>query len=132
MRNTVSKQPVALRSSASVNQHLFKLPFAKSGSFLFADGLLLSSPSGCPCPHGRASGDILRHEVPKALRPSCSSVQQALISIYSNCRSPRAAVFYLPTGCFCHPRAVARARTGERVGTSGATKKPPFVMNGGF
>ncbi len=43
---------------------LFKLPFFTSGSFLLSGGLLLSSPSGCLCLRRRASGDILRHEVP--------------------------------------------------------------------
>ena len=47
----------------------FKLPFFTSGSFLFLGGLLLSSPSGCLCLRRRASGDILRHEVPSGASP---------------------------------------------------------------
>ena len=66
-RNTASKQPVVLLSSRSVNL-LISTAIHKGGSFL-SGGLLLSSPSGCLCLRRRASGDILRHEVPSGASP---------------------------------------------------------------
>ena len=75
--STASKPPVALRSSASVKLHI-QTAILTDGSFFIARAAFVI-PERLPVPAQASEWGHLRHEVPQALRPSRSAVQQALI-----------------------------------------------------